>query len=370
MISAGEASGELYGALLSREIRKNWPDAEVIGIGGNRMKREGVNLIASISNSIGITEAIKHLGQIIMTFRTASSVLKKQKPDVLVLIDYPDFNLALAKKAKKAGIPVLYYVSPQVWAWRSGRINKIAALVNRMAVLFPFEADLYKKTGLSCEFVGHPIAETINIKLSKEELKTSLGLEPDKKVVALLPGSRPSEINRHRVLIMQVAEKIHKQFPDVQIVVPLVSDTGLSVKFPGYITVLYDRAREVLACAEAAAVASGTVTLETALLQTPMTVFYRLSAVTYLLAQILISVKFISLVNIISQKEVVKEFVQKKADAENIYQELKKIMSDNDYRQAMKAELRMIYKTMTEKTASPRVASIVGELAGWNPTNA
>ena len=161
MISAGEASGELYGAMLCREVKKIWPDVEISGIGGPRMKEEGVSLIAPISHIMGIVEVFKHLGEIIGTYNKAKNALINNRPDLLILIDYPDFNLILAQKAKQAGIPVLYYVSPQIWAWRKGRINKITALVDKVAVLFPFEVDCYKETGLPCEFVGHPITERI-----------------------------------------------------------------------------------------------------------------------------------------------------------------------------------------------------------------
>ncbi len=157
MISAGEASGELYGALLCKEVRKLWPDIQIFGIGGARMKSEGVELISGISNIMGFTEAIKHLSDLKKCLNKAGDTLIQRKPDVLVVIDYPDFNLALAKRAKAAGIPVLYYVSPQVWAWREGRVHKIAALVDKMAVLFPFEVSYYEKVCLSCKFVGHPI---------------------------------------------------------------------------------------------------------------------------------------------------------------------------------------------------------------------
>ncbi|HDK82292.1 MAG TPA: lipid-A-disaccharide synthase [Nitrospirae bacterium] len=370
MISAGEASGELYGALLSREIKKIWPDADIMGIGGSRMKKEGVRLIASTSSAIGITEVIMHLKEIIKTYRIAKNALVDQKPDVLVLIDYPDFNLTLAKKAKRAGVPILYYVSPQVWAWRAGRVKKIAALVNKMAVLFPFEVELYRDAGLACEFVGHPVAESINISSSSEELKKELGLDPAKKVIAVLPGSRPAEIKNHQSLVKDISEMIHKEFHDVQILVPLVSGTGFTIDIPSYVHVIYDRTREVVACSEAAAAASGTVTLETALLGTPMVVFYKVSAITFFLARILVSVKFASLVNLLSDREVVREYIQKNATAENIFREIKKIISDNDYRQAMKTELQKVSEIMKDKTASPRVASIVGEMAGWNPINA
>lgn len=369
MISAGEASGELYGALLTREIRKKWPEAEIIGIGGNRMKAEGVQLIARTTGALGLTETIKHWGQIIKSFKKARDVIYKQRPDVLVLIDYPDFNIALAKRAKTAGVPILYYVSPQVWAWRPGRVKKIASLVEKIAVLFPFEVDIYKKAGLPCEFVGHPIAETININQTKEELKRSLGLDPGKPLVSLLPGSRPSEIKKHEAVIKEVAETIHREFPDFQIVIPLVYGTGFSEKLPEYVKVLYDRTTDVLACSEASAVASGTATLQTALLGIPMVVFYRLSPLTIFFAKLLVKVRFISVVNIIAGKEIVLELIQKEASAEKIFSELKRILTDNSYRQDMTANLQKIMEVMGAKTASVRVASIVGEIAGWNNTN-
>jgi lipid-A-disaccharide synthase len=375
MISTGEASGDLYGALLSRAIKKRWPDTEIVGIGGNRMKTEGIHLIASISSAIGITEILGHWRQIIQSFRKARNVIVKQKPDILVLIDYPDFNIALAKKAKSVGIPILYYVSPQVWAWRAGRVKKIASLVNKVAVLFPFEVDVYKNTGLPCEFVGHPIAETINPELNsatqtKEELRKKLGLDPYKKVVTLLPGSRPIEINRHQTLVKEVARKIHDEFPEMQIVVPLVSGTNLDGDAPDYIKVMKDHTIEAVACSEVSAVASGTATLETALLGIPMVVFYKLSTLSFFFGKLLVKVKFISLVNLLSEKKVVEELVQKDATAEKIFSELKRILNDYEYRENMISDLQKIKTIMGEKTASTRVASIIGKLAGWNNINA
>lgn len=370
MISAGEVSGELYGALLSRAVKSKWPDIEIIGIGGHRMKSEGVQLIASISSALGLTETVRHWRAIIKNFKKATEALIRQKPDILVLIDYPDFNIPLAKKAKSKGVPILYYVSPQVWAWRAGRVKKIASRVNKIAVLFPFEADIYRNTGLPCEFVGHPIAETIDIRQTKEELRKKLGLDPTKEVIALLPGSRLAEINRNQQLIRNVAEKIHSEFPNIQVVIPLVSGTGLHKEMPDYIRVIHDRTVEVVACSEAAAVASGTATLETALLGTPMVVFYKLSFLTVFFAKLLIKVKFISLVNLLYGKEVVVELIQKNATAEKIFSELKRILGDSEYRQNMISSLMKIKEIMGKKTASERVASMVGELAGWDNTNA
>jgi lipid-A-disaccharide synthase len=370
MISAGEASGELYGALLSRALKRIWPDTEIIGIGGNRMRGEGVHLIASISSAIGLTETIRHWREIIKSFKKAKEALVKQKPDILVLIDYPDFNIALAKKAKSAGVPVLYYVSPQVWAWRAGRVKKIVSLVDKIAVLFPFEVDIYKNAGLPCEFVGHPIVETIDMNQTKEELKKKLGLVPYKRVITFLPGSRPTEIKRHQLLIKEVAEKIHNEFPETQIVVPLVSGTRLKGDLPNYIKVLHGHTSKAIACSEVTAVASGTATLESALLGTPMVVFYKLSPLTIFFGKLLVKVKFISLVNLLSRKEVVVELIQKNATSEKIFLELKRIMNNHEYRQNMISNLQKIRDIIGEKTASSRVASMVGKIAGWNSTNA
>jgi lipid-A-disaccharide synthase len=370
MISAGEASGELYGALLSREVKARWPETEIFGIGGPRMESEGVKLVAHITSVIGFFEAVKHLGVIRRNFNKARDALQKKRPDILVLIDYPDFNLALAKKARKAGIPVLYYVSPQVWAWRRGRIKKIVALADRMAVLFPFEVEYYKGSGLPCEFVGHPISETININGSDEELKAGLGLDPSRPVITLLPGSRPDEIKRHMPVINEVAGRLHDELPDFQIVIPLTESSELPGKVEDYITVLKGHTREAVKCSDLSIVASGTATLEAALLGTPMAVFYRVSPLTFFLARLLVKVKYVSLVNLLSGREVIKEMLQKDATPDNIFSEIKRIVSDLSYKNEMLSNLRKVRDIMTEKMPSSRVAAMVGEIAGWNTTNA
>ncbi len=366
MISAGETSGELYGALLSRELRNLWPDVEIFGIGGPRMEAEGVSLIAPLAHVIGILEAIKYIPEGKRTLNKAAHALHNQRPDLLVLIDYPDFNIALAKKAKAAGIPVLYYVSPQVWAWRGKRVYKIASLVNKMAVLLPFEVDCYKKTGLPCEFVGHPIIETIELNQTKEQLKKGLGLDTQKGVVSLLPGSRPNEINRHQRMVGELAHKIHDAFPEMQIVIPLVSGSHLTENLPGYVNVLYDRTREAVACSEAAAVASGTATLEAALLGTPMVVFYRVSPLTFFIGGLLTHVTYISLVNILLEKEVVRELLQADANPDMIYAEISRILTDLPYRDCMMRNLAKIKSMMDNRHPSARVAAIVGEMTGWS----
>lgn len=366
MISAGEASGELYGSLLSREVKRRWPDTEIFGIGGERMKSEGVDLIAPISHIVGFVEALGHLRKVKASFRKAAEALNSRKPDLLVLIDYPDFNITLAGKARALGIPILYYVSPQVWAWRSGRVRKIASLVNRMAVLFPFETEYYRDTGLPCEFVGHPIIETISINGSKEVLKRSLGLDPDRRLVSLLPGSRPGEIARHQNIVKEVSEKLQREFPDIQVVIPLTTDSNISTPLPDNARIIRGRTTEVLACSDAAAVTSGTATLETALVGTPMVVFYRVSPLSYLIAKLLVKVTFVSLVNILSGRQVVRELLQSEASSDRVYGELKRLMNDIPYRNDMISSLKKIQDMMKGREPSRRVAAIIGEMTGWS----
>ncbi len=370
MISAGEASGELYGILLSREIKRLWPDAEIFGVGSSRMKAEGITLIAQSSNIIGFVEAFRHIAKARRSFKRACEALKQKRPDILVLIDYPDFNLALAKRAKRMGIPVLYYVSPQVWAWRKRRIKKIASLVDKIALLLPFELDYYKGTGLQCEFVGHPIVETIDIRRSKEGLKKELHLDPQRPVITLLPGSRPVEIRRHLPILREVATRIHVEMPDFQTVIPLTKETNIKERLEDYIKVIKGETTKALACSEASAIASGTATLEAALLGVPMVVFYKVSFFTYALAKLLVRVDYISLVNVILKKNVVTELIQRDATSENIFSELKRILQNTDYRQELIYSLKKIRDILGEKRASNRVAQMTGEIAGWNSTSA
>lgn len=370
MISAGEPSGELYGALLGREIKKKWPQTEIFGVGGSHMRREGIDLIAPISNVIGFTEALKRIGEIRRTLSKAKDTLIRRRPDTLVLIDYPDFNLSLAKEARAAGIPVLYYVSPQVWAWRKGRVKKIAATVNRIALLFPFEVAIYRKAGLACEYVGHPLAElSVNTK-SKEELKNLLGLDPGRPVVTLLPGSRPGEIRMHLPLILVVSGMIREEMPDVQVVIPVTPETELTDDIPEDVTVLRGRTGEALASSDAAAIASGTATLEAALLGTPMVVFYRLSLLSFLIAKLLIHVNHISLVNILAGREIVRELIQKEATPSSVFKELRRILAEGPDRWQMIVNLKKVGEVMGKKKTSRRVAEIVGEMARWNSTDA
>ena len=388
MIIAGESSGELYGSLLAKALKRKWPDSHLIGVGGERMREAGVELVSGISDAFGLVEAVSAFRKIKVAFRKTVDALKEFRPDVLVLIDYPDFNLKVAKTAKSFGIKILYYVSPQVWAWRKGRVKKIASLVDRMAVVLPFEENLYRHAGLPCEFVGHPILEEIETVLeadlrkqrdeSRKSLKVALGFDAERPLLSLLPGSRPSELGRHLPLMREVVRKFKsdhevKAGKDYQFCMPLAPNTDEgrygayleSIRKEG-VSVRKGESVRVLGSSDLAVVASGTATLQTALLEVPMVVIYKVSPITYFFAKRIIKVKHISLVNLLADREVVVELIQERANPEEIMKELKMILFDAKYREDMLSYFRAIKGPFLGKRASERVAEIVIEMAGRN----
>ena len=388
MIIAGESSGELYGSLLATELKRQWPDLHIVGIGGSKMSEAGVELIARTSDAFGLMEAVSSLRRVRAAFSSAVSALRTYKPGVLVLIDYPDFNFRVGKLAKSLGIKILYYVSPQVWAWRKGRVKKIAGFVDRMAVILPFEEEIYRAAGVPCEFVGHPILEEIgdvfekaeNKRLTDVELRASfkaaLGLDPNKPVLSLLPGSRPSELTRHIPLMVDVVRalktdpELHPR-KDYQFCMPLAPNTD-ETKYGRFLEalrqegVVINKGESVrtVALSDMAVVASGTATLQTALLEVPMVVIYKLSALSYHLGKRILDVKHISLVNILSGTEVVKELIQDRANPREIIEELKRIAFDTPYRDSMILHYKKMKGPFSGKSTSKRVAEMVLEIAG------
>ncbi|NJD54907.1 MAG: lipid-A-disaccharide synthase [Nitrospirae bacterium] len=373
MIVAGETSGELYGSLLAEALKKKVPQVRVVGIGGDRMKAAGVELLSGIASAFGIAEAISSIKTLKETFRKASGAFLTYRPSVLVLIDYPDFNLRLAAEARKLNIPVLYYVSPQVWAWRRGRVKKIAGLVDRMAVILPFEAEIYRDTGLDAEFVGHPVLDEIRgMKADKRGLKAELGLVPDVPLISLLPGSRPHELERLLPLVLETVRACKRSFPGYQYCIPFAPNTDL-VKHLQIVDLLKAEGVKVnkgkslltLAASDHAVIASGTATLQAVLLGVPLVVMYKLFPLTFWLGKRIVKVKWVSLVNILSDREVVKELLQKDATVENVIQELGRIMNDAAYRQQMLAAYGDVQKVFAGKHASDRVAEMVIDMAEW-----
>lgn len=389
MIIAGESSGELYGALLAKDLRTRYPQVRISGVGGERMESAGVEFIGRIASSFGITEALKTYGAIRETFRKIIDAFSSFRPQVLVVIDYPDFNIRVAREAKKRGIKVLYYVSPQVWAWRKKRVNVISRVVDAMAVILPFETPLYGQTGIHCEFVGHPVLDEIREILGNagfgindigsERLKTfmkrELKLLPDKPVMVLMPGSRRHEIKRLLPVMTEVIGTAKRLFPDYQFVIPVAPNLDLHdfdlqqiVKDP-VVTWIKGQSIKALMAGETAVIASGTSTLQAALLGVPMTVIYKLSPLSYYIGKLVVKVKHISLVNILLDASVkddsglrIKELLQQDANRENIVKEIARIVGNADYRNEMKEQLERVRRLFLEKHASQRVSEIAASL--------
>jgi lipid-A-disaccharide synthase len=373
MIVAGETSGELYGALLAEALKKKAPGVSVIGVGGERMRAAGVRLLSGIASAFGLTEALSSIATLKETFRKAADALRTFRPSVLVLIDYPDFNLRLAAEARKLHIPVLYYVSPQVWAWRRGRVKKIAKLVSRMAVILPFEEQMYRDTGLDAEFVGHPVLDEMRgMRADKRILKEELGLDPDMQLISLLPGSRPHELERLLPLMRETVVACRPHLPGYQYCIPFAPNTDM-VKHLSHIEalkaegVVINRGASLrtLAASDYAVIASGTATLQAALLGVPLVVVYKLFPLTFWLGKRVVKVKWVSLINILSDRGVVRELLQKEATAKNVLQELERTMQDAAYREQIMKAYDEVRKIFTGKHASARVADMIVEMAGW-----
>lgn len=379
MIVSGETSGELYGALLAQALLERMPELTLCGIGGERMKAAGVKLISGISSAFGLAEAVSSLRTIRDTFRKAVRALADRQPAVLVLIDYPDFNLRLAAEARKRGIRILYYVSPQVWAWRGKRVAKIASLVDKMAVVLPFEADIYDKAGLACEFVGHPVYDEIReMNTDRKTLKKVLGLNPDRQLLSLLPGSRPHEIDRLLPVLANVVEGARREFRDMQFAIPFAPNTDLArydaiigkLRREGGVLISRGDSLRTLAASDLAVVASGTASLQAALLGVPMVVIYKLFPLTFWMGKLMVRVKHISLVNILAGREVVTELIQSQATPQKILEEVRRMTGESPYKQKMLEAYEKVTKMFSQNKASERVAEMVMEMAGWKGRSA
>jgi len=372
MIIAGEASGDLHGANLARELKLLKSSLKLSGIGGTGMAEAGVALHYDISNLavMGFIEVLNRLKDI----RSAMKILEEQfiidPPDLLILIDYPGFNLELARRAKKHNIPVLYYISPKIWAWREGRIEKIKRYVDRMAVILPFEKKFYQKHGIDVDFVGNPLLDQVHATLSQAEFKVRYGIDPDATVIGIMPGSRRQEVAKLLPLFIQSAVMLNNKIKKCVFLLPLASTlTEDEIKEHLAhdarlleIQIIKNERYEAMAACDAAMAASGTLTLELAILKIPMVVSYRISLVSSLLAKSFIKVKYASLVNLIAEKEIVTELLQFKATPENIYEEMLSLLFNHEARDTMQKELSNVCDQLGEPGASKRTAKIAVDI--------
>jgi lipid-A-disaccharide synthase len=372
MIVAGEASGDIYGADLVYEAHRLAPELHFFGIGGQRMREAGVQTLVDSAEMavVGLVEVLKHFNVISAAFLKLKSILRGTPPALLILIDYPGFNLRLAKIAKRSGVKVLYYISPQIWAWRQGRVKKIARLVDHMAVILPFEAAFYERVGLPVTFVGHPMLDMVQVSMDREQAAASFGLDPARKIVGLFPGSRKNEIERLLPVIIESAKLLEQKAPGVQFVVSVASTLSLDDLAPQIhaaginATFTRERIHDLIRACDAVISVSGTVTLEIALVGTPMVIIYKLSPLTYMVAKRLVKIEHIGLCNIIAGETVVRELIQHEANPEMISSEIGKILFDVKYAHEIKQKLSLVRLQLKSGGASANVARLIMMMTG------
>lgn len=363
LIVAGESSGDRHGAEVVREFKRQHPDFAFFGVGGENLAEEGVELCSSIKelSAIGIFEVVSRLPQIRRVFTRLGKEIQARNPAAAVLIDAPDFNLRLAKRLHQAGIPVLYYISPTVWAWRRGRLKTIRKAVTRMCLIFPFEKDIYASSGIPAAFVGHPLSDRVKTGLSRDDFLAKYSLPRDGRLVALLPGSRKTEVKNHLPVLIAAARKLRAEFP-VHFLLVLAEDIDRASLEPylasgekGVDVLTADR-YEAIAHSDLVLAACGTANLEAALLGTPLIAFYRLSPFTYYPFRKLVRIRAYSIVNILAAKAVVPELIQGRFSSGRLAEEAKGILFSEERRARMKEEFRRIAAGLGREKTSTSVA--------------
>lgn len=363
--AAGESSGDIHGANLIRALRDIAPAVQCEGLGGRRMAAAGMELRYDLAEKaiMGFSEIVKSFGMMRRLFKETVEHLRTAAPDALVVIDYPGFNMRLAQKAKELGIPVIYYISPQVWAWKKGRIHTLARIVEKMLVIFPFEEKLYKDIGVDCSYVGHPLFDHI-----ESDEGTPLGSSGGEPLIGLMPGSREQEIGRIFPVMAEVARDIRRTHPEARFVCPCVDaarrDQILALSSDLDIEVIVGRTYDLLRSARLCVVASGTATLETALFGVPMVVLYRMSSLTYWLARFFVDIDAIAIVNILAGKKIVHEFIQGEANATQIVPVALSLIEESPERAEMLNELAAVRTKLGGAGASKRAAEEVLAVVG------
>ena len=371
---AGEASADLHGSNLVKAMKRLEPGIIFWGIGGKKMERAGVKLLFSSSDMavVGLTEVLGRLHTIVRASKKLKSILKDKRPDLLILIDYPDFNIHIAGIAKRFQVPVLYYISPQVWAWRKGRVRKILRRVDRMAVILPFEAEFYRRRGMKVDYVGHPLLDAFECGKTNRDLFTSESRIPNSEshypVVGLLPGSRKEEIRNLLPFMVKATELLRRRYSDIRCVLPLAPtiDHEFVGSFihnsPVEIKVIQGDVHEILGICDVALVASGTATLDTAIMGVPMVIAYKVSLVSYWAARVIVKVPHIGLVNLVAGEEVVPELIQHEVTAERLARESEIILEDREVMASMKNKLKEVKEGLGRGGASERTAGIAMEI--------
>ncbi len=364
LIVAGEASGDLHGARLVEALRCLMPPLTVDGMGGPQMRKAGVRLLADAGGTsvVGLTEVWEKRRALRDALQSLRRHLRTVRPALLICVDFPEFNLLLARTAHRLGIPVCYFISPQVWAWRRGRIRTIRRVVKKMLVLFPFEETLYRRAGVNVTFVGHPLLDTLASVPPREACRLALGIPERSQVLGLLPGSRQAEVRRHLPILLRAASLLAAPRPNLRLLLALAPTldhqaVGATVAASGLqVGVLPDRTYEVMRAADLLLAVSGTVTLEAAILGTPMLITYRLAALSWLLARLLIRVRFIGLPNLLANEGIVPELIQFDATPERLATVAEEILGSPERQTRMRAALAGVRGRLGMPGAAERAA--------------
>lgn len=367
MLVAGEPSGDMHAARLVQELRRLAPGLRYVGMGGSAMRAAGVELLVDAGRLavVGLVEVLRHWGDIRRALRTLSEHIRREPPALLVLVDYVEFNLRLAREAKAAGVAVLFYISPQVWAWRSHRVKLIGERVDHMAVVFPFEVPFYEAAGIPVTYVGHPLANRVAPSMDLEEARRAFGVDGARPCVALLPGSRRSELRRLLPLLLDSAGELLRRRPDLQFLLPVapelpeeevrraVAARGLPVAVIGP-----GRVYDVVNVCDAAVTASGTATLEIALLQTPMVIVYKVAPLSYAILRHLIKLPHIGLANIVAGEAVVPELIQHEARPQRVAAEVLRLVEDEAAAARVRQGLARVRRLIGSEDGSRNVARL------------
>lgn len=369
-IVAGEASGDLHAANLSKELLKLDSSLKLEGMGGKKMREAGVNTLFDASKLavVGIVEVLAKYRMIKGVLTQIEQHIKTSPPDLLILVDYQEFNQKLAAYAKSIGIKVLFYIGPQVWAWRPKRVYKMARIVDQMAVIFPFEVELYEKADVPVRYTGHPLVDEINPDKTTQQAREVLGLT-DQTTVGLFPGSRVGEIERLLPILLDTARLLRKTKPDMQYVLPLASTLNIN-DLAEYeqalselkVNIVEDNTHDVIQACDCIIVASGTATLEIGLMIKPMVILHKVAPLSYFILRRLVHLTHIGLVNIVPGKEIVKEFIQHDARPENLAQETLRILEDTNYNKNMQNELAKLRALLGAGGGSKNIAALAYEM--------
>jgi len=370
LIVSGEPSGDLHASNLIKDLKTIDPDISFFGMGGSLSKKSGAEIVFDITELalIGLVEVIKNIGTVNRAYRALLSSIDSRRPDLAILIDYPGFNLRLARELNRRGIPIVYYISPQVWAWGKGRIELIKRYVKKMIVFFKFEEELYKKYGVDAEFVGHPLLDTVKTSAAKKEVFKKYGLSEEKTTIALLPGSRTMEVKNLLPLMTASAEMIAGQLTGLQFIISKHPDLSMdiyndAVKYSSLkIKIVEGDTYNILGASDFAIVASGTATLETAIIGTPFLITYKINALTAVIYRLLVRARFVGLPNIILKKEVIPEILQEAATPQNISKCAVDILKSDYALESMRTALKEVRSLLGKPGASKLAAQIVSKI--------